>query len=453
MLRRTLCYILLIPLATSCRQETPVPAAPAPKQVTEAGGPYLVNSRGDTIPTGVPIRVQGKRIDPDSIAPPKVTILRNLPEATTTPSGIHPMVDTLRLPTAENLKVMIPGQDSVPMLKTVPAKGTLLPMRQPKPVAALPLRRKDSAHEDFQYLDVEQGLPSPIISVIMKGSRGALWMAGPEGYLSHYDGSIFMNYKVPEKEGLCNSILEDHQGDLWFGYVDGGLYRYNGSELLHYTSEGGLVSDGVLDLLQDRRGYIWISTREGISVYDPKHDHFTQITADDALMDNRVFTMTEDSRGRIWLGTLNRLTVYQPERPQADSLSLEGSFTHFGGEKGFPGWGIHAILEDSLGKLWMASRTGLYRYDPNVNEGRDSFTRFSFSTIFGTKPYPIAHEPLSSLAEDERRNLWIGTYEYGLIRFNPYDLAGSGSFTQYTTQDGLSSNSITAIIKDGRGGI
>jgi ligand-binding sensor domain-containing protein len=60
--------------------------------------------------------------------------------------------------------------------------------------------------------------------------------------------------------------------------------------------------------LEDSKGLIWISTREGLSVLDPLKNKFTNITRADGLPDNTVIEMREDDNHNIWASSPNGLS-------------------------------------------------------------------------------------------------------------------------------------------------
>lgn len=76
----------------------------------------------------------------------------------------------------------------------------------------------------------------------------------------------------------------------------------------HYTTTNGLPSSECYDLLQDRRGYIWISTDNGISRFDGYQ--FENFGPEEGLANNVVFHMQEDVNGNIWMSTLSGNLFY-----------------------------------------------------------------------------------------------------------------------------------------------
>lgn len=82
-----------------------------------------------------------------------------------------------------------------------------------------------------------------------------------------------------------------------------------------YTSEYGLPNSQINDLTQDSKGFIWVSTENGLARFDGRS--FTTFRFDpsrtDALASNLVMTIKEDSHGVFWTGTSAGLQVFDPD--------------------------------------------------------------------------------------------------------------------------------------------
>jgi signal transduction histidine kinase len=71
----------------------------------------------------------------------------------------------------------------------------------------------------------------------------------------------------------------------------------------NYTLEGGLPSSECYEIIQDKKGYIWISTDNGVSRFNG--DEFKNYGTEEGLLDKTVLFMHEDHRGWIWMSTLS----------------------------------------------------------------------------------------------------------------------------------------------------
>jgi len=104
-------------------------------------------------------------------------------------------------------------------------------------------------------------------------------------------------------------------------------------------------------------------------------------------------------------------------------------------EHGLPSNTITAILQTRDGYLWLATDNGLVRFDG---------VRF---TVFNKTNTPaLGSNSIGALLEDREGTLWIGT-SAGLVRFK------NGTWTVYTTRDGLSDNSVTSLSQDHEGSL
>jgi len=204
------------------------------------------------------------------------------------------------------------------------------------------------------------------------------------------------------------SIAQDRYGFLWFG-TDDGLYRYDGYSLKPYRRERGnpnsLSDDTVLVVYRDRAGILWVGTEfGGLERLDPASDTFTHYSHDrsnrGSLSENTVYCIYQDTGGTLWVGTsggLDRLDpasgtfVHYVHDPQ-DSGSLSSNFV------------LH-IFEDRLGNLWAGTvGGGLNRLDRST--GR--FARF-LDPNNPRSPGDDRDVALSRIHEDHSGVLWVGT--------------------------------------------
>ncbi len=113
----------------------------------------------------------------------------------------------------------------------------------------------------------------------------------------------FRNYSLDE--GLPQSevydILEDARGYLWVTTNGGGVCRFNGLSFKRYTTDDGLANNLTRHIIEDREGNIWIGTFEGLSKYDGLS--FTNYNEDDGLEKGVFLKLYEDNKvdGKIWM--------------------------------------------------------------------------------------------------------------------------------------------------------
>jgi ligand-binding sensor domain-containing protein/signal transduction histidine kinase len=123
--------------------------------------------------------------------------------------------------------------------------------------------------------------------------------------------------------------------------------------LRSYTTRDGLIANRINALMQDARGYLWIGTSDGVSVYDGAT--FTNYTTQDGLSNSFITAIRESKRrpGTIWLGAINGgLTKYANGRFTPISVGMTVSSNT-----------ITSLAEDSSGVLWCGTAGGLFRVE------------------------------------------------------------------------------------------
>jgi len=105
---------------------------------------------------------------------------------------------------------------------------------------------------------------------------------------------------------------------LWIGTQEGGLLLFDKStrKFKRYTTDDGLAGNTVLRLLQDKRGFLWMSTYNGLSRFDVKQKVFRNFTVTDGLQGNQ-FSFNAGlklSSGEFLFGGINGFNIFYPEK-------------------------------------------------------------------------------------------------------------------------------------------
>ncbi len=72
----------------------------------------------------------------------------------------------------------------------------------------------------------------------------------------------------------------------------------------HYKAADGLASATVFEVIQDKEGFIWLATQNGVSRFDGKR--FTTYTVEDGLNSNMITSLTLGTKGEIFFGNYER---------------------------------------------------------------------------------------------------------------------------------------------------
>jgi signal transduction histidine kinase/ligand-binding sensor domain-containing protein/DNA-binding response OmpR family regulator len=271
----------------------------------------------------------------------------------------------------------------------------------------------------------------------------------------------FNRYSVEEglSQNTVLALLQDRQGFLWIG-TQNGLDRFDGYDFKAFKPNpqdvNSLSHGAITALAEDREGIIWIGTwGGGLNRYDPRTGQFTRYwnIADDSssLGSDIVTAIHEDGKGRLWVATcgggLNLLS------------RATGHFTRYSFVSGNPvtlsSNDLSTIFEDGAGDLWIGTGcfsnrgAGLNRFDPDTRRA----VRYQHDAA---NPASLSSDNVSAISQDLDGNLWIGTGGYnltggGLNRLDPR----TGQLTRFqhdpAVPTSLGSNDIMNLMIDPSG--
>ena len=129
-------------------------------------------------------------------------------------------------------------------------------------------------------------------------------------------------------------VVEAKDGTLWLGSDGYGLYHRvvekGGKERFEVlTTDDGLANNAVKGIVEDHQGLLWITTNNGLSVYDPRQHTFINYEERDGLLCQRFYwnsaVMAPD--GTVFLGSVKGLTEVRGQNTDA-VYPVHMSFTH-----------------------------------------------------------------------------------------------------------------------------
>jgi ligand-binding sensor domain-containing protein/serine phosphatase RsbU (regulator of sigma subunit) len=244
--------------------------------------------------------------------------------------------------------------------------------------------------------------------------------------------AVFRHLTVNQglSQGSVVCILQDRQGFMWFGTQDG-LNRFDGYEFAvfkHVPADSTSLNDGfVIKIAEDSSGTLWVGSLnqpQMINRFDPKTEAFHRVPTDSVdLWKARVgsaFSSYEDPTGARWSGVIGegvtrfdrrtgRTTVFKHDPSNPGSLLDDR---------------VYSVYGDRTGTIWVGTREGLERFDPKT----ETFVHYRHDD---RNPQSLSDNWVWPILEDRDGILWVGTYRKGLNRFD----RRTETFTHFRHED------------------
>ena len=242
------------------------------------------------------------------------------------------------------------------------------------------------------------------------------------------------------REGLSqsyvNCVVQDKEGFMWFGTQDG-LNKYDGYHFIvykNYPKQNNSISNNYIhDLVVDEQGNIWIATDKGLNMFDPVSEKFTlyQLKGKGSelkqkftsvLIYNNILYAATANNGIYWLNIKDR-------NPKLEGLALQQNLQSAI---------VQSMFIDAAQTLWIATNNlGIIAYDVKNKH---------------SKQYNLKSNCVFSIFESDDAHLWLGT-DNGLNIFEKKTGIAETLQNDALKPNSISNNVIKDIYKDHSGTI
>ncbi len=270
------------------------------------------------------------------------------------------------------------------------------------------------------------------IYALMEDHKGNLWIGTNEGGVNILDrqGKITRyqanSGSLNDPHGPANNVIralyEAPDGKVWIGTYDAGISVFDPAEktFAHLnTANSRLTNNIVLCIKGDSKGRIWVGTMGGgLNLWNPKTKQFGAYTIDDGLSNNVTNSIIEDKKGFLWLSTNNGLSRFDP---------LNRKFSNYGLDNGLQSreFYLHSAFCSRTGQVYFGGINGLNTIDPTSIRRNTyvppvlitGFQLFNKPVSAGTKDSPLMRSIIETKEIKLDYKQSVITFEYAALNY------------------------------------
>ena len=240
-------------------------------------------------------------------------------------------------------------------------------------------------------------------------------------------------------QNLVSTIHQDKLGFIWIGTMDG-LNMYDGYSFRiykHNPFDPTSLSDNFIKaIFCDSRGRLWVGTHTGgLNLYDRDNDRFIRFMHnpqdENTIGANFILSIIDDKYGNIWVGTsgggLNRISFSNDELiPSIEDIKI-ARFTNEDDDKSINSHGVTSLFIDKNDILWIGTHQGVFAY--SIDSEDTFFRQIPLKMNTSDSANPMTHFNFADgrviIFDDHEGEIWM----FGRPGLFKYD-SGSGVFEQ-----------------------
>lgn len=160
------------------------------------------------------------------------------------------------------------------------------------------------------------------IQTLFEDHEGVIWAGTSTKGLYYYNpangqhGEFKLNSTNRNRNSTINHIYEDKQHNLWFATEEGiKKYDRNTNQTSHYDMDNGMPSAVTFRIEEDNKGYLWISTANGLACLDPIHNTIKVFEKGHGLISNQFNynSSLQTPDGTLFFGSLKGMISFRPD--------------------------------------------------------------------------------------------------------------------------------------------
>jgi signal transduction histidine kinase/DNA-binding response OmpR family regulator/streptogramin lyase len=304
----------------------------------------------------------------------------------------------------------------------------------------------------FDHYTVKEGLIYNLVEYAYVDRDGFAWIACITG-LQQFDGYEFRSYLPDPKDtnsiagNFITTIFEDSEGDLWFGTLLHGVNVFNKEleifESFQYDTEStsslssNIIPRGVKSIIEDRDGYIWVNTQNGLNKIDKSTKAVKRYYGD-----FKGHLIYDDVDHRLWMAH-KKLKEFDIRNSNLRYYEIQEELVD-------DDISINAILKDKDGLIWLGTSMGVIIF----NKSKHTFLRLNeyldTSNPADRDKYAWTNQSISSIYEDHVGSIWLGVGK-SMYQLNKNDGTFREFYHEVDNLNSLRDEKVTGIYGNKKG--
>ena len=224
-------------------------------------------------------------------------------------------------------------------------------------------------------------LRSDFVIDMYRSSRGNIYIltsSGVHRYKSQTDDFEIVDAFPPDDH--YSHIFEDKNGMLWAGTYWDGLYYYNpltGKKGVykHNGQDSKSLSSNVINsIFQDSAGRLWVTTENGLNLYDYNNEDFKRFTKKDGLPSNVSYSILEGEDGDLWISTAGGIVDFDPRSGKMDVYTKANGLLS-------DQFNYNSAFKDDDGRMYFGSVYGMVSFNPKEFLSADNDSPILFTGL------------------------------------------------------------------------
>ncbi|TRX21267.1 response regulator [Flavobacterium franklandianum] len=217
------------------------------------------------------------------------------------------------------------------------------------------------------------------------------FLLGQEFYFKHYKSENGLSHNT------VLSSLQDKKGFMWFGTKDG-LNRFDGYTFKTFRNDTNIpksIGSNFIECLHEYNGQLWVGTNNGLFQYNEKSEDFSLLHES---LNKPIVDIENDADGNLWY--IADLTLFKYNIASKKTVSFKNTLL----------FNVEEISKTPKGNIWVAFNNNLFGYSKETN----TFNKIEINIKTKNK-LPIR---ISKIVCENENTIYIGTQNSGVIVYD-----------------------------------